>query len=115
MSDEANEELQRLLTCDIDELVASISVISAPEGERHARAILNRIGGPTFEKYLMRITETMIPKGGGGPPRNVDAYYFAVRDFFPHIPEEDDVLGRLGCFVTQMCRLRLEAHMRTLE
>ena len=112
MSDSKNLELNRLLTCNLGELIAAVRPMSAQDCEHYARAILNRIGGPTFEQYLMRIVERMISEDGGGPPTNRDAYYFAVRDLFPHIPVEDDVLGRLACFVMRMCQLRLQAHRK---
>ena len=110
MNNRENLELDRLLTCDIQELLAAITPLSADDCERYARAILDRIGGPTFEQYLMRITETLIPKDGNGPPTNSDEYYFAVRDLFPNVSTEDDVLGRLAGFVMRMCQLRMEAH-----
>ncbi len=110
MSSSKSPELDRLLTCDIEELLAAITPMSADDCERYARAILDRIGGPTFEQYLMRIAETMIPKDGSGPPTNSDEYYFAVRDLFPNVSTEDDVLGRLAAFLMRMCQLRMEAH-----
>ena len=112
MSDPKDLELDRLLTCGLEELIAAVRPMSAQDCEHYARAILTRVGGPTFEQYLMRIVERMIPEDGGGPPTNPDAYYFAVRDLFPHIPVEEDVLGRLACFVMRMCQLRLEAHRK---
>ena len=110
MTEPTDVNLDSVLMCDIQELITAVVPLSASECERCARAILDRVGGPTFEQYLMRITETMVPEDGGGPPNNPDDYYFAVRDLFPHIPEENDVLGRLACFVMRMCQLRLEAH-----
>ncbi len=110
MNNRENLELDRLLTCDIQELLAAITPMSADDCERYARAILDRVGGPTFEQYLMRITETMIPKDGSGLPTNSDDYYFAVRDLFPNVSTDDDVLGRLAGFVMRMCQLRMGAH-----
>jgi hypothetical protein len=110
MNNHDNRELDRLLTCDIRELLAAITPMSADDCEHYARAILDRVGGPTFEQYLMRITETMIPEGGSGPPTNSDDYYFAVRDLFPKVSTDDDVLGRLAAFVMRMCQLRMGAH-----
>ena len=83
MGDSGSPDLDGLMTCTIPDLIDAILPMSANECERHARAILRRVGGPTFEQYLMRITETMVPEGGGGPPSNPDEYYFAVRDFIP--------------------------------
>src|ERR1700730_14063856 len=76
--------------------------------EQIVRAILDRIGGPTFEQLLARIVETMIPRDGRGPPTNSDEFYFAIRDLFPQVPPENDVLGRLLCFAMRMCQLRIE-------
>ena len=109
MTDPVNLDLDHLLTCGIQELIATIASMSASECERYARAILDRIGGPTFEQYLVRITETMVPEDADGPPTQPDDYYFAVRDLFPHVPTEGDVLGRLAGFVMRMCQLRLKA------
>src|ERR1700732_897942 len=62
----------------------------------------------TYRRQLMRIVETMVPRDGRGPPTNSDEYYFAIRDLFPHVPPENDVLGRLLCFAMRMCLLRIE-------
>ena len=32
----------------------------------------------------------------------------AIRDLFPHVPPENDVLGRLLCFAMRVCLLRIE-------
>ena len=109
MNNRENLELDRLLTCDIEELLASITPMSADDCEHYARTILDRVGGPTFEQYLIRITETMVPEDGSVPPTNPDDYYFAVRDLFPNVFTDDDVLGRLAAFVMRMCQLRMEA------
>ncbi len=82
--------------------------MSAKNCEQYARIILDHIGGPSLEKLLMRIVETMVPTDGRGPPTNSDVYYFAVRDLFPHVPAESDVVGRLLFFAMRMCQLRLE-------
>ncbi len=103
-------ELDRLLSCTIDELIALVRPMSANNCEQFARAILGRIGGPSFEQLMMRIVETACPKDGDHPPMNSDAYYFAVRDLFPHIAQENDVVGRLVFLAMHMATLRLEAH-----
>lgn len=99
--------LDRLLTSNIEVLTSEIGSMSANECEQYGRAILDRIGGPTFDQYLMRIVETMTPDDGSGPPTISDGYYFAVRDMFPHIPMEDDILGRLAALVMRMVGLRM--------
>jgi hypothetical protein len=101
-------ELDWLLKCKLEELIASVRPMSAKNCEQIVRAILDRIGGPSFEQLLMRIVETMVPRDGRGPPTNSDEYYFAIRDLFPHVPPENDVLGRLLCFAMRMCLLRIE-------
>jgi hypothetical protein len=88
-------ELDRLLSCTVDELVTLVQPMSANNCERYARTILGRIGGPSFEQVMMRIVETATQKDGGRPPINSDEYYLAVQDLFPHIAEENDVVGRL--------------------
>jgi hypothetical protein len=95
-------ELDWLLRCEIEELIVSVRSMSAKDCERYARAILGRVGGSSFDQLLMRIVETMVPKDGSGPPRNSDDYYFAIRDLFPHVGAEDDVLGGLLCFAMRM-------------
>jgi len=62
--------------------------MSAKNCEQIVRAIVDRIGGPSFEQLLMRIVETMVPTDERGPPTNSDVYYFAVRDLFPHVPRK---------------------------
>jgi hypothetical protein len=101
-------ELDWLLRCNLEELIASVRSMSAKNCERIVRAILDRIGGPTFEQLLTRIVGTMVPRDGRGPPTNSDEYYFAIRDLFPQVPLENDVLGRLLCFALRMCQLRIE-------
>jgi hypothetical protein len=101
-------ELDWLLKCKLEELIASVRPMSAKNCEQIVRAILDRIGGPSFEQLLMRIVEPMVPRDGRGPPTNSDEYYFAIRDLFPHVPPENDVLGRLLCFAMRMCLLRIE-------
>ena len=101
-------ELDWLLTCKLEELIASVRPMSAKNCEKIARVILDRIGGPSFEQLLMRIVETMVPRDGRGPPTNSDELYFSIRDLFPHVPPENDVLGKLLCFAMRMCQLRIE-------
>jgi len=107
MNDRQPLDLQRLLTCGVDELIAAVLPMSAKDCELYMRAILGRVGGPTFEQYLARLIETMIPRDGSGPPTRADDYYFAVRDLFQHIPEGDDILGRLAFFAMRMSELRI--------
>jgi hypothetical protein len=98
---------------NLEELIASVRPMSDKNCEKIVRAILDRIGGPTFEQLLARIVETMIPRDGRGPPTNSDEFYFAIRDLFPQVPPENDVLGRLLCFAMRMCQLRIEKNRLT--
>ena len=70
--------------------------------------MLDRIGGASFAQLLIRIVETMLPSDNSNPPRNPDEYYFAVRDLFPHVPKESDVVARVLAFAMRMSVLRLE-------
>jgi hypothetical protein len=108
--DLAHIELDRLLSCTVDELVALVEPMSANNCEQYARAILGRIGGPSFEQVMMRIIQTAMPKDGGYPPRDPDTYYFAVRGLFPHVDEGSDVVGRLVLLTMLAGTLRLKAH-----
>ena len=63
MKDSARLELDWLLKCNLEELIDSVRPMSAKNCEQIVRAILDRIGGPTFEQLLARIVETMIPEG----------------------------------------------------
>ena len=105
MKDSDRLELDWLLKCKLEELIASVRPMSAKNCEQIVRAILDRIGGPSFEQLLMRIVETMVPRDGRGPPTNSDEYYFAIRDLFPHARK---MMGRLLCFAMRMCVLRIE-------
>jgi hypothetical protein len=87
--------------------------MSAHHCEQYARAILGRIGGPSFEQLMMRIVQTPCLKDGGHPPMSPGAYYFAVRDLFPHIARGNDVVGRLVLFAMTMSTLRLERRLGT--
>ena len=86
MKDSGHLELDWLLSCELEELIASVRPMSAKNCEQYVRAILGRVGGPSFEQLLMRIVETMVPRDGRGPPTNSDEYYFAIRDLFPLSP-----------------------------
>jgi hypothetical protein len=109
--DLAHIELDRLLSCTVDELIALVQPMSADNCEQCARAILGRVGGPSFGRLMMRIVETATPKYGAGPPMNSDAYHLAVRELFPHIAaQEDDVVGRLVFLAMHVATLRLEGH-----
>lgn len=103
-------EVDWLLNCKIDDLVSVIRPLSADSCEQYAKAMLSKIGGPSYDHLLVRIVNAMVPLDGGGPPNNSDDYYFAVRDMFPHVPRESDVIGRLLAFAMQASVLRLERH-----
>ena len=68
----ARIELDRLLNCTVDELIALVQPMSAENCEQYARAILGRIGGPSFEQLMTRIVETAVSKDRGRPPMNSD-------------------------------------------
>ena len=110
MIDMALIELDQVLGCSVDELIALVKPMSADNCEQYARAILGRIGGPSFEQLMFRIVERAGQKDGDHPPMNSDAYYFAVRDLLPHITQENDVVGRLVFLAMHMAALRLEEH-----
>ena len=110
MIDPAHIELDRLLSCTVDELLALVQPMSANKCKQYARAILGRIGGPSFEQLMMRLVETANPNDGGRPPMNSDEYYFAVRQMFPHIAKENDAVGRLVFLAMYAATLRLERH-----
>ena len=110
MFDMAQIELDRLLSCTVDELIALVKPLSADNCEQYARATLGRIGGPSFEQLMIRIIQAAAPKDGGHPPRDPNTYYFAVRELFPHVAEDDDVVGRLVLLTTLAGTLRLETH-----
>jgi hypothetical protein len=108
--DMAHIELDRLLNCTVDELTALVKPMSANNCEQYARAILGRIGGPSFEQVMIRILHTAVPKDGGRSPSDPDTYYFPVRELFPHVAEDSDVIGRLVLLTMLAGTLRLEAH-----
>jgi hypothetical protein len=104
----AHYELDQLLGCSVDELIALVKPMSADNCEHYARAILGRIGGPSFEQLMIRIIHTAAPKDGGRSPSDPDAYYFAVRELFPHVAEASDVVGRLVLLTMLAGTLRLQ-------
>jgi hypothetical protein len=61
VKDSGHLELDWLLSCELEELIASVRPMSAKNCEQYVRAILGRVGGPSFEQLLMRIVETMVP------------------------------------------------------
>jgi hypothetical protein len=108
-------DLDRLLTCDADELAEFLSDMSVAQCESAARAILDRVGGPRFERYLQCIAETMAPPDGGEPPETVEGYYHAVRSLFPHVDKDDGTLGRLCAVVLQLCLHHLQDETGELD
>jgi hypothetical protein len=106
MIDMALIELDQLLGCSVDELIALVKPMSADNCEQYARAILGGIGGPSL---MMRILQTAAAKGVSPPPSDPDTYYFAVRELFPHVAEDSDVVGRLVLLTMLAGTLRLEA------
>jgi hypothetical protein len=74
VKDSERLELDWLLKCNVEELIALVRPMSAKNCEQIVRAILDRIGGPTFEQLLTRIIGTMVPRDGRGPPTNSDEY-----------------------------------------
>jgi hypothetical protein len=91
MIDMALIELDQLLGCSVDELIALVKPMSADNCEQHARAILGRLGGPSFEQLMMRILQTAAAKGVSPPPSDPDTYYFAVRGLFAHVAEDSPI------------------------
>ena len=77
MIDMALIELDQLLGCSVDELIALVKPMSADSCEQHARAILSRLGGSSFEQLMMRILQTAGAKGASPPPSDPDTYYFS--------------------------------------
>jgi hypothetical protein len=63
MIDMALIELDQLLGCSVDELIALVKPMPADNCEQYARAILDRLGGPSFEQLMMRIIQTAAAKG----------------------------------------------------
>ena len=61
MKNSEHLELDWLLKCNLEELIASVRPMSAKNCEQIVRAILDRIGGPSFEQLVMRIVGTMVP------------------------------------------------------
>jgi hypothetical protein len=109
MIDVALIELEQLLGCSVDELIALVKPMSADSCEQHARAIFTRLGGPSFEQLMMRILQTTA-NDVTPPSSDPDTYYFAVRELFPHVAKDSDVVGRLVLLTMLAGTLRLEAH-----
>jgi hypothetical protein len=105
-------ELDQLLSCTVDELVALVQRMPADHCEQCVRGILSRVGGPSLEQLMMRLLETADPKDGVGQTINPDAYYFAVRELFPHIAQKSDVVGRVVFLAMHASTLRAEGHNR---
>ena len=113
MTDFEHLELDWLLKCKLEELIASVRPMSAKNCEQIVRAILDRIGGPSFEQLLMRIVETMVPRDGRGPPTNSDEYYFAIRDLFLMCPRKmmswaDFYVSLCGCACCGLKRIPIQ-------
>jgi hypothetical protein len=104
MIDVALIELEQLLGCSVDELIALVKPMSADSCEQYARAILGRLGGPSFEQLMMRILQTAAAKGVSPPPSDPDTYYFASASYSPVWPMKVMWLG--GSF----CSLFLRVH-----
>ena len=108
MKDFKHLELDWLLKCKLEELIASVRPMSAKNCEQYVRAILSRIGGPSFEQFLMRIVETDGSEGRAWSSDELRRILLCNPGLVPHVPTENDVLGRLLCFALRMCQLRIE-------
>jgi hypothetical protein len=74
MSSKRSFDVGYLLSCSIEDLASAIASMSADDCEKHARAVLAHVGGPSFEAYLSRILRTMVPDDGSPPPVSSDGY-----------------------------------------
>ncbi|MEW6360029.1 MAG: hypothetical protein AB1696_27075 [Planctomycetota bacterium] len=78
--------------------------------EKHVRALLKRLNGPSFETYVMALTEVAVRN-----VRDRDGYYSATKQYFSDISKEDDILGRLCLLALKMMVERLARHATKLQ
>ena len=88
VTDTAHVELDQVLDCTVDELIALVRPMSANYCELYARAILGRTGGPSFEQLMMRIVQTACPKDGIIRPCHRTPITLPFATCFPISPKE---------------------------
>src|SRR6202022_4566132 len=86
-------ELDWLLKCKLEELIASVRPMSAKNCEQIVRARSH--WRTKFRAVIDADCRNDGSEGRAWSATNSDEYYFAIRDLFPHVPPENDVLGRL--------------------
>ncbi len=98
-----------LVAAEPEQFIDAVAQIDADTCERHARAIIHRLGTPvTFEAYLYELTGTVLDSQMDKSECRVDRYYLVTEELFPGVSRDDDILGRLACLMVKMMAERLK-------
>lgn len=82
--------------------------------ERHARKIVEILGGPTFESYLESMVDIGVSHAEAGK-HDIMPYYQQTKKLFPSVSSDNDILGRLVSITLMMVTLRLEMSRKNLH
>ena len=66
------------------------------------RELLELLDGPSFAEYVKSLVDAAMRD-----IENIDGYYLATRKYFPDLPKENDILGRLCGLAMKMMADRL--------
>jgi hypothetical protein len=98
-----------LVAAELEQFIDAVATLDADTCERHARAIIRRLGAPvTFEAYLYELTRVALDSQVGKSEHQIDRYYRATKELFPGVLREDDILGRLAGLMLKMMAERLK-------
>jgi hypothetical protein len=99
-----------LLQLEMPALTHVIVEFSPADCEVHVRELLARLDGPSYDKYVKTLVDVALTG-----TRCSDDYYMAVREYFPHVPRDSDVLGRLCAIAMKMVVDRLAANKEEIQ
>ena len=91
-------ETREILALPTKEFGQTILALSAEECEKHARNVITKLDGPTYEELLKDIIEGLIPDKDYGEKLE-SRLYNAVVQHYPNWNESDDMLGRVTMFI----------------
>lgn len=98
-----------LIAAELDQFIDATARIDADTCERHARAIIRRLGTPvTFETYLYELTRVALDSQGDKSEYRIDRFYHVTEELFPGVSQDDDILGRLAGLMLKMMVERLK-------
>ncbi len=102
---------EELVNMDLPAFGDTIAKLDVGSSERHARDLFHRLGGPgPFEDYLREVLAATVLSLGAADEQMVAIN--AINDrWFPSVPAEYDLLGRLTLLVLRV----ISGHFESLH